>query len=194
MSNPGGSGGGIVRINAFSQLTFATGAIVSVNGDPATAMGSIGAGGGGAGTIEIIADRIMGSATLQAMGGATAGSGGAGAGGLVMLRSANLTRLPSSITVLTTLGNNTSLESCVGNDGQNQVEAAPPASRTRFLCRGGTFDEGRAAAACTQCPPGQSGETPGSTACTDCGPGSFAKNAGSVACTPVMGIEIRVTV
>jgi hypothetical protein len=180
-SVPGGLGGGVVRLNAYVALAFTGGPTVTVAGDPATSQGNIGAGGGGAGTIDIIADAVTGTAKFNADGGNTAGSGGAGSGGLVRLQSMMLTALPSSVAVSVSGGTNSGVVDCVGNAGAIVVDPLP-ANRTRFLCRGGTFDDG-AMTLCQQCAAGTSAEQPGSTSCTPCAAGSFAKTAGSVACT-----------
>jgi hypothetical protein len=180
-SVPGGLGGGVVRLNAYTALTFAGNPTITVAGDPATSQGTTGAGAGGAGTIEVIADAVTGTAKLVADGGSTAGSGGGGAGGLVRLLSSTLSQLPNSVTASTNAGLNPARTDCVGNPGAILSDSLP-ANRTRFLCRGGTFDDG-AMTLCQQCAAGTSAEQPGATACAPCGPGTFAKTAGSVACT-----------
>jgi hypothetical protein len=179
-SVPGGLGGGVVRLNAYTSLTFSANPTISVAGDPATSQGNTGAGAGGAGTIEVIADVVTGTAKLVADGGSTAGSGGGGAGGLVRLLSSTLSQLPNSVTASTSAGVNKDRTDCPGNPGAILSEPLP-ANRTRFLCRGGTFDDG-AMTVCQQCAAGTSTDQPGSTACAPCGSGTFAK-ADSVACT-----------
>jgi hypothetical protein len=181
MTNLGGNGGGIVRLNAWNQLTFAMSPTVAVSGFPATSSGVAGAGGGGAGTIEIIADKIAGAARFLADGGSTKGTGGGGSGGFVVLKSANLTTLPPSITVVVNGGANEELMECKGNDGQISHDSMAVANRTRFFCRGGTFDSD---SQCAQCSPGTAAPAPGATVCADCTAGFFARNAGSIECTP----------
>jgi hypothetical protein len=115
---PGGLGGGVVRLNAYTALTFAGNPTITVAGDPATSQGTTGAGAGGAGTIEVIADAVTGTAKLVADGGSTAGSGGGGAGGLVRLLSSTLSQLPNSVTVASTnAGANGAHRLQVGNPG-----------------------------------------------------------------------------
>jgi hypothetical protein len=198
-ANLGGNGGGIVRLNAWNQLTFAMSPTLAVSGYPATSSGVAGAGGGGAGTIEIIADKIAGAARFLADGGSTKGTGGGGSGGFVVLKSANLTTLPPSITVVVNGGANEELMECKGNDGQISHDSMAVANRMRPFCRAGaTFGDGGCvpcplgsstegevdASTCNLCKPGKHAPVKGMPNCLECEPGSASAGAGQARCLP----------
>jgi hypothetical protein len=78
----------------------------------------------------------------------------------VRLLSSTLSQLPNSVTASTSAGLNPARTDCPGNPGAILSEPLP-ANRTRFLCRGGTFDDG-AMTVCQQCAAGTSADQPGS--------------------------------
>jgi hypothetical protein len=198
MTNLGGNGGGIVRLNAWNQLTFAMSPTVAVSGFPATSAGVFGAGGGGAGTIEVIADKIAGAARFLADGGSTKGTGGGGSGGFVLLKSAKLTTLPPSITVVVTGGANEEIPECKGNDGQISHDAMVVNRKQPFCRAGATFGDGGCvpcprgsstygeidASTCDLCQPGMYAPVEGTPSCLECEPGSASSGTGQARCEP----------
>lgn len=139
---------------------------------------AISASGMGPATPNVNADTMLGPD------GQIYGAGGGGAGGVVRLLSSVLSQLPNSVMASTSAGQNPARTDCVGNPG-SILSDAPTANRTRFLCRGGTFDDG-VMFACQACAAGTSAEAPGSRSCTPCPLGTYANasTSGCVRCSP----------
>ena len=79
----GGSGGGVIRINAIQTMTLERSEIL-VNGTPGERLveDDLGSGGGAGGSISIITKNLIGDSKIQAKGGeGSAGGGGGGSGG-----------------------------------------------------------------------------------------------------------------
>jgi hypothetical protein len=179
----GGLGGGIVRLNAHSALTFTNNPIITVAGGPGVSPGS---GGGGGGTIELIADAFSGTATLNATGGSASGLGGGGAGGLIVFRGPvqQLLSFPTSLGG----GRNLLNPGCDGDIGTVMQLSILTQNRERFACHAGSYDDLKSPV-CMACLAGTSTIVPGATSCDrmvciDAGTVANSSTSGCVPCAP----------
>jgi hypothetical protein len=168
----GGLGGGFVRLDAYTLLQFADRAVVSAAGDPGTSNFSIGSGGGGGGTIELVGLMIRGTAQLDVRGGSASGTGGGGTAGLIKIRPQQSAMFnPTYFTV----GGAGQTSDCTGAMANQQVLPLPQDRKLPF-CRQGTFANTIQSGGCAQCPPGTGTNSPGNNFCPNCTKGFFSNS------------------